>query len=346
VKSVQNPLGLLGIEFLEFSSSKPEHMDLIFLELGFSKIKKFNGKPIILYRQNKINFLLNNDLTGYTSTFVEKHGPSIPSMGLRVKDADYALNEASRRGAKVADFANKDMPYPAIMGIGESLIYFISYENEANSIYNTDFIEIDEKIIVQDKGFLSIDHLTNNVHKGTMQQWSNFYKDIFGFQEIRYFSIRGQKTGLTSYALRSPCDSFCIPINEGDEKKSQIEEYLTEYHGPGIQHVALLSNDILYSLDMLTATSLETLDIHDKYYSNLFDKFPQFHDEHRKKIKNHQVLIDGNETESLLQVFTRNLFGPIFFEFIQREGCLGFGEGNFQALFESIERDQQKREVL
>ena len=196
-----------------------------------------------------------------------------------------------------------------------------------------------------DKGFLVIDHLTNNVYKGTMKQWADFYKSVFGFTEVRYFDIRGVKTGLTSYALRSPCGTFCIPINEADEKKSQINEYLEEYNGPGVQHLAFSTDDLLASLDALAGSPVEFLDIDDDYYDEVFSRVPNVTEDHAR-IRAHQVLVDGDDKGYLLQIFTKNLVGPIFIELIQRHNHLSFGEGNFGALFRSIERDQAKRGVF
>jgi 4-hydroxyphenylpyruvate dioxygenase len=202
-------------------------------------------------------------------------------------------------------------------------------------------LPLDAPELVAPKGFLAIDHLTNNVEKGTMQAWADFYKHVFGFTEVRYFDIRGVKTGLTSYALRSPDGSFCIPINEGSEEKSQIEEYLREYRGPGIQHLAFLTDDLLASLDAMAGSDGQMLDIDDAYYAEVFERVPNVTEDHGR-IRQHQVLVDGY----LLQIFTKNLVGPIFIELIQRKNHLSFGEGNFGALFRSIERDQERRGAI
>ena len=342
----ENPLGLSGVEFVEFATPDVGYMDEVFLGLGFSKLRRHQGKDITLYQQNAINFLLNDEAQGPARNFSNLHGPSISAMGWRVGDADFALSEAVKRGARAVADKDKDLPYAAIYGIGGSLIYLIDRYGEGSSIYATDFVQLNRPLYVPSKGFVAIDHLTNNVHKGTMADWVRFYECVFGFTEERYFDIQGKKTGLTSYALRSPDGSFCIPINEGDESASQIEEYLRDYAGPGVQHLAFLTEDILQSLDALDGSGIEMLDIGDDYYLKVFDRFPPKSDEFEARIRRHQVLIDGNRDGILLQIFTKNLFGPIFFEIIQRNGCLGFGEGNFQALFESIERDQERRQVV
>jgi len=314
-----NPLGLTGIEFTEFASAKANFMHDIFMDFGFSKTQSFKGKNIIHYQQNNIHFLLNTEKTGFSSEFTKTHGPAISSMGWRVNDATFAKNEAVKRGAKPAD--NTDLPYPAIYGIGDSLIYFIDAYDGTNIIWETDFIELDNPIINPDKGFIEIDHLTNNVYK--------------------------VKTALISYALASPCGTFCIPINEGkDNNNNQIDEYLDLYNGPGVQHLAFRTNDLVASCDSLCGSYIETLDIIPEYYDSIWTRVPWVK-ESRAKIQDHQILVDSQaENTYLLQIFTKNLFGPIFIEMIQREGDQGFGEGNFQALFESIERDQEKRGVL
>jgi 4-hydroxyphenylpyruvate dioxygenase len=342
-----NPLGLRGIEFTEFATPDSDFMEQAFTDFGFSKLKKFKGKDIVYYNQNDIHFLLNNEVKGFSKQFAKSHGPAICSMGWRVDDATYAFNEAVRLGAKAADEETKSLPYPAIFGIGDSLIYFIDKYADKGSIYTEDFEDLETPIKIADKGFTVVDHLTNNVEYGTMQVWADFYKNIFGFYEVRYFDIDGAKSGLTSYALRSPDGSFCIPINEGkaENKNNQIDEYLREYNGPGVQHLAFLSNDIVASLDKMEGSSIETLDIIPEYYDTIYDRVPQV-TEDREKIRHHQILVDGNKDGYLLQIFTKNLFGPIFIEIIQRKNNLGFGEGNFTALFESIEREQERKGTL
>lgn len=335
----KNPTGMQGIEFVEFSSPKPQELDELFLAFGFSRLARHETENVVLYRQNQIRFLVAQEPSSFAEGFHQDHGPSICAMGFRVQNARAAFEEALKRGAKPYT-GNKACDGPAIYGIGESLIFFIDSDD-----YLTEFVELEEPKRVADKGFLTIDHLTNNVPKGGLAVWSQFYKDIFGFTEVRYFDIKGASTGLTSYALRSPCGTFCIPINEGNEQKSQIEEYLREYKGAGIQHLAFLTKDLLGSLDKLQDTRIETLEIDDEYYKDVFDRVPGVQEDHAR-IRDHQVLVDGDDEGYLLQIFTRNIIGPIFIEMIQRENHLSFGEGNFGALFRSIERDQERRGVL
>lgn len=344
----KNELGLCGIDFVEFSGPNPKFLEELFLAFGFSKIKKHKEMNVDYYKQNDIHFFVNNQSNSSAERFAHLHGACISSMGWRFKDPQGAFEKAIARGAKAAegDFKNADgTKIPTIFGIGDSLIYFMTEASAKSEYQDLGFVAHPHPIHQAGKGFLVIDHLTNNVYNGTMQTWSEFYKNIFGFEEVRYFDIRGAKTGLTSYALRSPCGSFSIPINEAKESKSQINEYLEEYKGPGVQHLAFLSEDILKSLESLKGSKIETLDIDDEYYQEIFTKFPHVTENHQA-IKDFNVLVDGDEEGYLLQIFTKNIIGPIFIEIIQRKNHYAFGEGNFGALFRSIERDQMKRGFL
>lgn len=343
-----NPLGLNGIEFVEFSSPRPEELEVLFQSLGFSHHQEHQKNNVKLYQQGEINFLLNNRPGSFAESFYKDHGPCVPSMGWRVEDAAYALKHAVLRGAIPVvntDYQYKGQNLPAIEGIGGSLIYFIDEKNTKNLYSDLGFTKSKNPIHVEDKGFIRIDHLTNNVYKGMMAEITAFYKNVFGFTEIRYFDIRGIKTGLTSYALRSPCEKFAIPINEGTERKSQINEYLDDYKGPGVQHIALLSDNLLKSLSLLESSKIETLDIDNDYYNEVFKRVPNVTESH-EDIQKRNVLVDGDDEGYLLQIFTKNVIGPIFFEMIQRKDHHAFGEGNFGALFRAIERDQEKRGYL
>ncbi len=338
-----NPCGLDGIDFVEFVSPHPEKLDALFKAFGFSKVMRHHSRPIDLYQQHDISLLVNRDSDSFAARFGTLHGPSISSMGWRVHDAATAASAATARGARLA--GSSDYPVPAVFGIGDSLIYFIDGARSATRWQRLGFEALPSPERVPSKGFTVIDHLTNNVVKGTMSSWAHFYKSIFGFEEVRYFDIRGVQTGLTSYALRSPCGQFCIPINEADEKKSQINEYLDEYKGPGIQHLAFLTDNLLASLKALEGSPIETLDIERDYYDEVFKRVPNVREDHAEIARRH-VLVDGDEQGYLLQVFTKNLVGPIFIELIQRRNHTSFGEGNFGALFRSIERDQTRRGVF
>ena len=340
-----NPLQLRGIEFTEFCGPSAEHLEKLFWAFGFSKLRRHPSREISYFRQNDIHFLVNSERQGFSADFAKKHGPSICSMGWRVENAAYALAQAVQRGARAVADADKDHAYPAVYGIGDSVIYFIEPTSANTSIYERDFVALDAPLIQPEKGFLAVDHLTNNVPFGEQQKWASFYKDIFGFTEVRYFDIQGAKTGLTSFALRSPDGSFCIPINQPKNEQDQIAEYLRDYNGPGVQHLAFLTSDILHSLDQLQGSDIETLDIDDDYYQEVFQRVPHVRQDHAR-IAQHQVLVDGDEDGYLLQIFTKNIIGPIFIEIIQRENNLSFGEGNFGALFRSIEKDQERRGVI
>jgi 4-hydroxyphenylpyruvate dioxygenase len=344
-----NPVGLQGIDFIEFASPEPERLDRLFQAFGFPRTLHHPERRIDLYEQGDIRLLLNRGSASFAADFSAQHGPSICSMGWRVHDGRKAQEAAVARGARARGegdlFFRDGRPVPAVYGIGGSLIYLVDNAADPRRWERLGFVPHPEPVRVASKGFTRIDHLTNNVEKGTMGRWSAFYKDVFGFTEVRYFDIRGVKTGLTSYALRSPCGTFSIPINEADEKKSQINEYLEEYKGPGVQHLAFLTNDILGSLRALDGTGIETLDMDDDYYREAFQRVPQV-TEDREELRRRGVLVDGDEEGYLLQIFTRNLIGPIFIEIIQRKNHLSFGEGNFSALFRSIERDQARRGVF
>jgi 4-hydroxyphenylpyruvate dioxygenase len=334
-----NPCGLRGIVFVEFASTTPERLEALFAAFGLSRRRRHPTLAVDVWTDHDIHFLLNTAPGTFGAAFEAAHGPSICAMGWRVDDAAAAFATAVARGARAYD-GPKVIDAPAVYGIGDSLIYLVDAADPLDS-----FVAHPAPIVRPSAGFLAIDHLTNNVHKGTMAAWADFYKGVFGFTEVRYFDIKGVKTGLTSYALRSPDGSFCIPINEGGDAKSQIEEYLREYHGPGIQHLAFLTDDLLGSLDQLDRSVIPTLDIDDDYYATVFDRVPGVVED-RSRIRAHQVLVDGDAEGYLLQIFTKNLVGPIFIELIQRRNHLSFGEGNFGALFRSIERDQERRGVI
>jgi 4-hydroxyphenylpyruvate dioxygenase len=342
-----NPVGLRGIDFIEFASPAPDRLHQLFTDFGFTRTMQHAERRVDLYQQGQIAFLLNREERSFASAFSAAHGPSICSMGWRVDNAADGQAAAIARGAhrRDGDYQRGRRGLPAVSGIGESLIYLTDGPTGLEGWRALGFVPLENVTRVPDCGFTRIDHLTNNVVKGTMGHWSDFYRQVFGFTQVRYFDIRGAKTGLTSYALRSPDGSFCIPINEADEKKSQINEYLDEYKGPGIQHLAFLTDNILGSLEKLDGRSIQFLDIEPEYYQEVFERVPKVKED-RTALRKRNVLIDGDDQGYLLQIFTKNVVGPIFIEIIQRENHLSFGEGNFGALFRSIERDQMKRGVL
>lgn len=343
-----NPVGITGFDFIEFSTPQPQAMHRLFQTLGFSRTKQHKAKSIDYYRQNDIHFFLNTEPSSFAVNFNKSHGPCASATGWRVENAQKALEVSLERGAKQAkevDYSIDGEPIPAIYGVGDSLIYFVDEACSDDILGRMGFVDLAEPDVVEGKGFHLIDHLTNNVFMGELEPLAEFYKTVFGFEEVRHFDIDGQQTGLLSYALRSPCGSFCIPINEGKEEKSQINEYLREYKGQGIQHIAFLTPNIIKVMDSIKSDELKTLDIDDDYYEEAFARLPNVKED-KKKIQGHNLLIDGDESGYLIQIFTENVIGPIFFEFIQRNNHYGFGEGNFGALFRAIERDQQRRGVL
>ena len=345
--STDNPLNLDGIEFVEYASPNPKALQDLFLRMGFTLVGKHKRKKVSLFRQNHISFILNEEPGTFAHRFAQAHGPSICAMGLRTKNAEVALKEAVKRGAKSIDTVNDQSShsFPAMYGIGDSAIYFIDrYQNQTH--FDEDFDYVSTEKYPKGKGLLTIDHLTNNVPAGAMQEWCDFYTKIFGFSEVRKFNIKGAQTGLVSKVMRSSDGKITIPINEPTEKKSQIQEYLDEYKGSGIQHLAMLTRNICHSVEKLTDDKINFLESPPQtYYDMLNERVPNV-TEDIPTLQKDKILVDGDEHGYLLQIFTKNLIGPIFYEIIERKGHDGFGEGNFQALFDAIERDQKARGYL
>ncbi|MFP4314427.1 MAG: 4-hydroxyphenylpyruvate dioxygenase [Alphaproteobacteria bacterium] len=337
-----NPLKTNGFEFVEFTGNI-ELLENLFKNMGFSQIGKHKDADIRLYRQGKINFLLNAEQSGQAKDFSNEHGSGANAMGFVVEDAKFAHGEALKTGAKDAsDRAHSGLL--AIEGIGGSLLYFCD-----NADFYNDVFEItSDDLNPTGFGLTYIDHLTHNVHRGQMDVWAKFYEDIFNFKEIRYFDIEGKLTGLKSRAMTSPCGKIRIPLNESSDDKSQIEEFLNRFNGEGIQHIALGTDNIYTTVDLLSEAGVPLQDTPDTYYELLKERIPN-HGEDLDKLKSQKILLDGAPDENqglLLQIFTQDAMGPVFFEIIQRKGNEGFGEGNFKALFESIELDQIRRGVL
>jgi 4-hydroxyphenylpyruvate dioxygenase len=350
-----NPMGTDGFEFVEFAHPDPQALDQLFRTMGFTPVARHRSKDVTLYRQGGINFIVNAERNSFARAFAEKHGPSAPAMAFRVVDARKAYERALSLGAKPARTAigPHELDIPALEGIGGLQIYLVDRYGAKGSIYDVDF----EWTGARDPapagaGLHYIDHLTHNVERGNMDAWAGFYTRLFAFREIRFFSIEGKHTGLISRAMTSPCGKIRIPINESRDDKSQIEEYLKKYHGEGIQHVALGSRDLYGSIGMLGRNGLKFMPgAPDTYYEKVDARVPG-HGEPLERLRDARILIDGEGvvdggmTKVLLQRFSKTVIGPIFFEFIERKGDEGFGEGNFRALFESIEEDQIRRGVL
>lgn len=346
--SEQNPIGLNGVDFIEYAGPDAHYFEQVFKRYAFKEVGQVHGKNIKLYRQGDINYILNCEPQTFAMDFARVHGDCICATGFRVVDAEKAFTAAVARGARPYegnDHQKGSNLFPAVYGIGDSLIYFMDEKNQ-NKLYNDIFQVKPEDRSPEGAGFLVIDHFTNNVPKGEMDKWCDFYKNVFHFREARYFDIRGTKTGLLSKVMRSPCGKFSVPINEPTENKSQIQEYLDEYKGSGIQHVALLTEDIVKTLETLKSSEIQFLTPPPhSYYEMLPERVPNI-TEDLKTLEKYAILVDGDEHGYLLQIFTKNTFGPIFFEVIQRKGHDGFGDGNFQALFDAIERDQKERGYL
>lgn len=344
----ENPLGTDGFEFVEYTGPDTAALEKLFRSLGFAAVSKHKTKDIVRFKQGDINFLLNREKAGQAAEFTKVHGQSANAMAFRVKDAKFAYEEALKRGAEPYGdgvWTNID-EVPAIKGIGGSVLYLVDRYGSKGDIYG-DFEPTGE----EDTGGVGLeilDHLTHNVHQGQMAVWADFYEKVFNFREIRYFDIKGKQTGLFSKAMTGPCGKLRIPLNESQDDKSQIAEFLRDYNGEGIQHIALTTPNIYKTVDQLRENGVIFQDTPDTYYELVDARVPG-HGEPVQELASRRILLDGdveNEQGLLLQIFTQTVIGPVFFEIIQRKGNEGFGEGNFKALFESIELDQERRGVL
>jgi len=340
----QNPIGLKGVSFVEFSGETHFYRNL-FTKFGFSKVAENQEHRLELYRQGQINFVVNSNPNSYAVDFYKKHGPCVSGMGFHVENSEAGYSEVIKRGGQPIDTTGTLLPFKGIYGIGDAAVYLVDDSDLNNFFANVLPVE-SEKSVVLGLGFKVVDHFTNNVPRGEMQRWCDFYQKVFNFRETRYFHIQGKQTGLESKVMRSPCGTFSIPINEPTEAKSQIQEYLDEYKGSGVQHIALLTDDIVTTLTRLKSNGLEFLAAPPPtYYKLLKNRLPNC-DEAIEPLQANGILVDGDQDGYLLQIFSKNVIGPIFFEVIQRKNHWGFGEGNFQALFDSIEADQRERGYL
>ncbi len=347
----ENPIGTDGFEFVEYTAPDVKQLHDFFEQMGFRAVGRHRSKDVTLYRQGETNFVVNAEPGSHGARFAKAHGPSACAMAFRVKDAAFAYRKLIELGA--TPFQNQvgpmELNIPAIEGIGGSAIYLVDRYGE-HSIYDVDFVPTDpaKGFAHEGAGLATVDHVTHNVFRGNMDKWAGFYEKLFNFREVRYFDIEGKLTGLKSRAMTSPDGNIRIPINESSDDKSQIHEYLEEYKGEGIQHIALGTGRIYDAVETLRAKGVKFQDTPDTYYERLDNRI-KGHGEDVPRLKRDRILMDGavdDETGLLLQIFTQNAIGPIFFEIIQRKGNQGFGEGNFKALFESIELDQIRRGVL
>jgi 4-hydroxyphenylpyruvate dioxygenase len=350
----ENPMGLMGFEFVEFASPVPGMLEPLFEKLGFTLVARHRSKDVVLFRQGGINFIVNREPKSQAAYFAAEHGPSACGLAFRVKDSHKAYGRALELGAQPIDIPTGPMELrlPAIKGIGGAPLYLIDRFEDGRSIYDIDF-EFEPGVERHPKGhgLKIVDHLTHNVYRGRMAFWAGFYEKLFNFREIRYFDIQGEYTGLTSKAMTAPDGRIRIPLNEESSKGAgQIEEFLMQFNGEGIQHVALLTDDILKTIDGLAMAGVPLMTApNDVYYEMLEERLPG-HGQPVSELQTRGILLDGStaggKPRLLLQIFSQAVLGPVFFEFIQRKGDDGFGEGNFKALFESIERDQVRRGVL
>lgn len=349
-----NPLGTDGFEFVEYTAADAEGIQKLkdlFTLLGFSEVAKHRSKEVWLFKQGDINFIVNAEPASQAEEFAREHGPSVCGMAFRVKNAEAALQHALENGGKqfIGNLGAMELNIPAIYGIGQSTLYFVDRYGDS-SIYEIDFKfypDYQQRLEASYAGLHTLDHLTHNVKRGNMAVWADFYERIGNFREIRYFDIEGKLTGLVSKAMTGPCGKIRIPINESSDDKSQIEEYLREYNGEGIQHIALSTDDIYETVRCLRSGGMKFMDTPETYYEGVNDRVVG-HNENLDMLRELRILIDGAPEKDgiLLQIFTDTVIGPVFFEIIQRKGNEGFGEGNFKALFESIELDQIRRGVI
>jgi 4-hydroxyphenylpyruvate dioxygenase len=345
--SDKNPAGTDGFEFVEFAHPDPQVLRDVFSRMGYTHVASHKRRKVELWQQGDISYLINAEPGSHATGFVEEHGPCAPSMGWRVVDAGHAFRHAVANGAKPYESEGKVMDVPAIIGIGGSLIYLIDKYYDQNP-YNDEFDWISDAH-PGGVGFYYLDHLTHNVFKGNMDVWFRFYGDLFNFREVRFFDIEGKHTGLYSRALTSPCGKIRIPINEDRGETGQIVNYLKKYNGEGIQHIAVGAQDIYDAVDAIAENGVQFMPGPPDTYYQLSKERVAGHEEPIERMRKHGILIDGEgvvdggETKILLQIFSKTVIGPIFFEFIQRKGDDGFGEGNFKALFESIEAEEMAK---
>ena len=345
-ESKNNPCQLDGFAFVEFSAPDKACLDRQFQNMGFEATAHHTSLDITLYQQGNIQFIVNAAPHGQAQKHAQTHGAGACAMGFKVANAEQAFAYAIAHGAvPFHEEGPVKHGLPGIEAIGGSVIYFVDHKHQA---FAKEWKNNSNIPPIPPIGLIHIDHLTHNVFRGNMDKWAQFYESIFNFHEIRFFNITGQMTGLISRALASPCGKIKIPLNESKDDHSQIEEFLHDYHGEGIQHIALSTDNIYHTVPKLKEQGVRFLDVPDTYYDMIEQRIP-WHQEPMEKLREHRLLIDGEQDPKsglLLQIFTENVFGPVFFEIIQRKGNQGFGEGNFKALFEAIERDQIKRGTL
>lgn len=350
----ENPTGLDGFEFVEFCAPEQGVLEPILTMAGFTHVATHRSKDVRLWRQGGINLIINYEPKSAAWYFAREHGPSACGMAFRVKNARKAYEYLLERGAEPVQVETGPMELhiPAIRGIGGAILYLVDRYGDDLSIYDIDFEYLEGiERNPEGAGFQIIDHLTHNVYGGRMAYWADYYETLFNFREIRFFDIKGEYTGLTSKALTAPDGKIKIPLNEeGEGGKGQIEEFLRAFNGEGIQHIAFICDDLISCWDRLKKLGVPFMTAPPATYYAMLDERLPGHGENVEALQTRGILLDGSieggEPRLLLQIFAQAQIGPVFFEFIQRKGDDGFGEGNFKALFESIERDQISRGVL
>ncbi|MCZ2439867.1 MAG: 4-hydroxyphenylpyruvate dioxygenase [Burkholderiales bacterium] len=354
----ENPMGLMGFEFVEFASPQAGVLEPLFEKMGFLPVARHRSKDVLLYRQGDINFIVNREPKSLAGYFAAEHGPCACALAFRVRDSHKAYALALDRGAQPVDVPTgpMELKLPAIKGIGGAPLYLIDRFEDGRSIYDIDFewlpgFEDAASRHPRGHGLKGIDHLTHNVYRGRMAYWGGFYERLFNFREIRYFDIQGEYTGLTSRAMTAPDGLIRIPLNEESGKGTgQIEEFLMQFNGEGIQHVALLTENLVETVDALQMAGVPLMTAPNEVYYEMLDERLPGHGLPVAELQTRGILVDGStaggEKRLLLQIFSQTLLGPVFFEFIERRADEGFGEGNFKALFESMERDQIRRGAL
>ena len=354
ITDTRNPMGLDGFEFVEFASPEPGILEPVFETAGFTKVATHRSKDVDLYRQGGINFIINNEPGSHAAYFAEEHGPSACGLAFRVADSHAAYARALELGAQPVEIPTGPMELrlPAIRGIGGAPLYLIDRYEDGSSIYDIDFRWLDgAERHPEGHGFHTLDHMTHNVYRGRMEHWAAFYERLFNFREIRFFDIKGEYTGLTSKAMTAPDGKIRIPLNEEASGGSgQIEEFLMAFNGEGIQHIALRCDDLVACVDRLAAAGVPLMSAPPETYYEMLDERLPGHGEPVADLQARGILLDGSTADGdprlLLQIFSETVIGPVFFEFIERKRDEGFGEGNFKALFESMERDQIRRGVI
>lgn len=346
-------LGIRGIDHIEFAVSNLEAASQLYTRLGFEKIasREISQRQLktFLFGQGKIRVMVTQSAlkTDPVAQYVQLHGDGVMAIGFSCDNAVTALELTVSRGADLHASPKRierefgTVEKASIKAMGDVALTFIHRTGE---LFDEGF---DNPVSYDPTGFglQKIDHITINVEKGKMKSWAQFFEKVLGLKNTRFFDIHTEKTGLYSFVMESPDGCVKMPINEPTEDASQIQEFLNINHGPGVQHIALSTVSLIDSLNALRRSGVLFLEVPDTYYDAVPKRVPDLRED-LSQLQSLGILADGDSKGYLLQIFSQNLVGPFFYEFIQREGNDGFGEGNFRALFEAIERDQIRRGIL